>query len=441
MFSAIKKVDSWGSIQDAVASVRKRVAGPSRAERQNVLGEGSNEQRLDTLLQNWRNEQYRNVIVMAGAGISVAAGFPDFRDKENGVYARIQQKHGWVNPESLFTFYEYEKNPGPLCLWLQEFLDLRRKAVPTLTHCFLQLLEEKGCLLRCYTQNIDGLEMAAGLPRDRVVTAHGDMSKPCCVKCGARYDLNSFEDEIIAGNIPRCQKAGCGKAIRPDIVFFEEPTAIPHNFQQDFDKCDLLIILGTSLNVNPFANLACRVNALCPRLLINRDKVLINNCRHRSRQLRFDGPKSYRDVWLGGQCDESARLLAASLGWNADLLHMEARFRGGTSRISQTPFANAALTGLPSMTSLLQSLPKAPSISQASSSTSGDCISELSSETQMLDIALEDCCVRGLRDFRFPSSPSNGSVDTMVSELSCNDSDDDLDLILVDSGTGKVVEI
>lgn len=448
MFSSIKKVDSWGSVQDALASVRKRVAGPSRSERQNVLGGGSNENRLESLLQNWRDGYYKNVIVMVGAGISVSAGFPDFRDKENGVYARIAQKHGMLKPENLFTFHEYEKNPGPLCLWMQEFLEMRRRAVPTTTHLFLQLLEEKGCLLRCYTQNIDGLELAAGMPRERMVMAHGGMSKPRCVSCGAKYDLESYEEEIIAGKIPRCTKASCRKPIRPDIVFFEEPTAIPHDFQSDFNKCDLLLILGTSLNVNPFANLACRVAPLCPRLLINRDKVLISNCRHTSRQLRFDGPKAYRDVWLGGQCDESARLLAANLGWNANLLQMEARYRGGYPRNDSSHFTQPAWHP-PIFSSAVFDAhsQKTPSIGQASGTeTSADCVSELSSENWML----EDCLEGRVRSFSansnsrydfLPQSPSNGSFDSVVSDLSEHDLDDDVDLILVDSSTGKVVTI
>ena len=44
---------------------------------------------------------------------------------------------------------------------------------PTLTHRFISLLDKKGRLLRCFTQNIDGLERLAGLPSERLVAAHG----------------------------------------------------------------------------------------------------------------------------------------------------------------------------------------------------------------------------------------------------------------------------
>jgi NAD-dependent deacetylase sirtuin 2 len=445
MFSALRKESSWNSVQDAVAAVRKRVAGPSHTEKKTVLGGGSNEQRLEALLQNWRDEQYKNVIVMVGAGISVSAGFPDFRDKENGVYARIQQKHGMLKPENLFTGHEYEVNPDPLCIWMQEFLELRRKAVPTITHLFLQLLEEKGCLLRCFTQNIDGLELRAGLPRERVIMAHGNMNNPRCVACGGKYDSDLYESEIIAGKIPICSRAACAKPIRPDIVFFEEPTCIPHDFQKDFDKCDLLIILGTSLNVNPFANLACRVSALCPRLLINRDKVLISNCRHRSRQLRFDGAKAYRDVWLGGQSDESARLLAASLGWNPTLLYNEARLRGGVTRtftveasLSNATLAEQCYFGSPKCPPRENSL--SPKSQASGSASTTDVISELSSGDRMLEElspwAIEDYRLSPKCGFSMQQSSSHGSITTMVSELSDADDDEDMDMVFVDSSTG-----
>jgi len=328
--TTISRDSSWHSVQDAVAAFRRKVkhiAGPTRAERQALLRGGKNEERLEGLVQGWAAEQFgKSVLVMVGAGMSVAAGFPDFRDKESGVYAKIKRQHGMFEPERIFMADEYERKPGPLCLWLQEFLEAREKATPTAAHVFLQLLNQKGSLLRCYTQNIDGLELTAGLPRERVVMAHGNMLGPSCVTCGTPYQLSKFESQVRAGEIPLCEKAGCTKPVRPGIVFFAEPTNIPHDFQKDFDACDLLLIVGTSLKVNPFANLASRVPVLCPRLLINRDKVFIANCRHRSRQLDFDSPKAYRDVFLGGDCDESIRFLSSQLGWHSNLLMLEAKF-------------------------------------------------------------------------------------------------------------------
>ncbi|XP_013142158.1 PREDICTED: NAD-dependent protein deacetylase sirtuin-2-like, partial [Papilio polytes] len=78
---------------------------------------------------------------------------------------------------------------------------------------------------------------------------------------------------IFADQIPICTE--CPGIIKPDIVFFGE--SLPERFQtclqEDFQKCDLLIIMGSSLEVQPFASLIDMVPEWCPRLLINREKA------------------------------------------------------------------------------------------------------------------------------------------------------------------------
>lgn len=432
----VSREGSWNYLQDAVSSLRKKIAGPPLAERQALLGGGTNDARLEAVVRGLAEERIgRNIVVMAGAGISVAAGFPDFRDKTSGVYAKIQQQHGMVNPENIFTHEEYERNPGPLCIWLQEFLEVQEKAVPTVTHLFLKMLEEKGILLRCYTQNIDGLELAAGLSRERVVMAHGDMSKPRCVSCGAKFTQADVEEQVRRGKIPFCQKPGCGGPVRPDIVFFTEPTHIPHDYQKDFDACDLLIIMGTSLSVNPFANLAARVPVMCPRLLLNRDKVVISGCKHRSRQLKFDTPKAYRDVWVGGQCDESIRFLSSVIGWEEDLLKLEAKFHGLVPR----PAPNPARPDSPNKVRF--SLSNSPPPSESACSPSK--VSVLSDT----DISEEGFADHGAQAFSrtapangFPHSPSAHSMASMVSELS-HSSEAEVEMGMVDEDTGNVIRL
>jgi hypothetical protein len=96
------------------------------------------------------------IIVVAGAGLSVAAGIPDFRTPGSGLYDNLQ-KYNLPYPEAVFDLDFFAKHPQP-------FVQLARELWPglvfrpTLTHSFLTLLHQKGLLLRCYTQNIDGLE-------------------------------------------------------------------------------------------------------------------------------------------------------------------------------------------------------------------------------------------------------------------------------------------
>ena len=69
-------------------------------------------------------------------------------------------------------------------------------------------------------------------------------------------DFN-FIGEIFADKVPTCTESDCDGIVKPDIVFFRE--GLPKRFFQlvstDFKQCDLLIIMGTSLTVQPFASL------------------------------------------------------------------------------------------------------------------------------------------------------------------------------------------
>jgi NAD+-dependent protein deacetylase sirtuin 2 len=106
-----------------------------------------------------------------------------------------------------------------------------------------------------------------------------------------------------------------GGLVKPDIVFFGEN--LDERFvtcvKEDFPKCDLLIVMGTSLTVQPFASLINRVPSNTPRLLINKEKV-----GHRSGGFKFN-KKNTRDVALINDCDNGVRELAKKLGWDKEL--------------------------------------------------------------------------------------------------------------------------
>lgn len=114
--------------------------------------------------------------------------------------------------------------------------------------------------------------------------------------------------------IPYCVK--CGGLVKPEITFFGEdlPLRFGKLAQVDFKKCDLLIVLGTSLQVEPFNRLITRVPAKCPRLLINRDRA------GEEMRMGFDFDDKWkhsvkRDALFLGNCDEGVRKLAELCGW------------------------------------------------------------------------------------------------------------------------------
>merc|ERR1712014_506158 len=112
-----------------------------------------------------------------------------------------------------------------------------------------------------------------------------------------------------------------GNLVKPNIVFFGEE--LPKRFGQlsrgDLWTCDLLLVLGTSLVVQPFAGLLSQVCRRAPHVLVNRDPV--GTCDTVETGFRFllEESQNWRDSWLQGDCDDVCRALAAALGWEDDL--------------------------------------------------------------------------------------------------------------------------
>ena len=309
----------------------------------------------------------RRILVLTGAGISVSCGIPDFRTPGTGLYSNLQ-RFNLPDPQAIFTLSYYRRNPHP-------FIALARELYPSLftpspTHHFLTLLHSKGLLLRAYTQNIDGLEYLAELPHAKLVQAHGGFHSSHCIDCDATVPAEVNKADIMEGRLTRCRE--CGGLVKPRIVFFGE--ALPHAFHagivEDFPRCDLLICMGTSLTVQPFASLIDRVPASTPRLLINREAVgkggpddydsddeeeesamlaqilerlpsppsprTVQRLRERLRAMqggsgfRYHLKSNVRDVFVESDCDSAVRRLAALCGW-ADELEQRVRngYRGG----------------------------------------------------------------------------------------------------------------
>lgn len=260
--------------------------------------------------------KFSNVVVMAGAGISVSANLPDFRSK-GGLYDQLRHTTNITSPETIFTSGFLNKNPE---LFNQVMQKLRVDGVePTLTHAFLKLLEKKKILKRLYTQNIDSLERKVGIQEANLIECHGTTARSKCQECRKVYSKEDYFDWKGEG-VPRCH---CGGLLRPDIVLFGEP--LPTSFQTsstpDFQEADLLIIMGTSLQVHPFASLPKLVKSNCAILVVNRElpRSLSLHRQVRSLQSRLTGKKLRKEVFLQGDCDTSIRWLASELGWSKQL--------------------------------------------------------------------------------------------------------------------------
>jgi len=256
----------------------------------------------------------RRVVVMAGAGISTSAGIPDFRSPGTGLYSKLQ-KYELPRPEAIFDLKYFKRNPAPFYDLVQELWPGLYR--PTPSHWFLRLLSDRGLLLRCYTQNIDSLESLAGLPEDKLVAAHGNFDA-CHVVGGRSAGKSVPTEELRAALGPggegwQALAERHGGLVKPNIVFFGEnlPGRFTRLQYKDFDACDLLIVMGTSLQVQPFAGLAELPRQECPRVLINRERV--------GRDFDFGGG---RDVFLGTDCDAAVMELCGLLCWRDELLRL-----------------------------------------------------------------------------------------------------------------------
>ncbi|KAJ9574344.1 hypothetical protein L9F63_026012, partial [Diploptera punctata] len=158
-----------------------------------------------------------------------------------------------------------------------------------------------------YTQNIDGLERLTGIPEERLIEAHGGFSTASCIKCFKKHDPDKTREMILNGDIVYCERSLCKGLVKPDIVFFGE--ALPDRFWlHDIDTAiaDFLIVMGTSLEVYPFASVADAVWHDIPRLLLNRNVVGSFGLRE-------------QDAVITGDIIESIKSLALALDWMDDL--------------------------------------------------------------------------------------------------------------------------
>ncbi|XP_074660902.1 NAD-dependent protein deacetylase sirtuin-3-like [Tubulanus polymorphus] len=226
---------------------------------------------------------------MAGAGISTPSGIPDFRSPGTGLYDNLKQ-YSIPYPEAIFDIDYFHYKPRPFFELAKELYP-SGKYRPNIIHYFVRMLYDRGLLLRMYTQNIDGLERLCGIPPAKMVEAHGTFATATCTACNKQYPGDEIKGDIFQGKIPYCRKrTSCSGVIKPDIVFFGED--LPKRFYyylRDFPQADLLLVLGTSLEVEPFAGIVDSTRYHVPRVLLNMKAVGPFRRRKRFNDLVHEG--------------------------------------------------------------------------------------------------------------------------------------------------------
>ncbi|MGQ4832990.1 MAG: NAD-dependent protein deacetylase [Candidatus Asgardarchaeia archaeon] len=181
------------------------------------------------------------LVALTGAGVSAESGIPTFRGKD-GLWKKYR-------PEDLATPDAFKRNPREVWEWYTWRMKIIQKAKPNYAHVCLAELEKKGILKAIITQNVDGLHQKAG--SKNVIELHGNIWRARCTQCDYKEYLQTIPQDIP----PKCKK--CGSLLRPDVVWFGEPLpteALNMAFYLS-NKADLMLVVGTSLLVQPAASL------------------------------------------------------------------------------------------------------------------------------------------------------------------------------------------
>ena len=211
----------------------------------------------------------KSTVVLTGAGISTAAGIPDFRGPK-GLYVTRR-----YDPELVFEIHNFHRAPEYFYEFTSDFANAVKEISPTFTHGFLAAREKAGFLEGIITQNIDILHQLAG--SKKVLELHGSYRSATCQSC--RGQLKGLDYDWWIGSMknstrpPIVHCPTCGGLLKPDIVFFGESVNAYGKAEAMVHGCDLLLVLGSSLNVTPASLLPYGTSATT--VIVNRGNVML----------------------------------------------------------------------------------------------------------------------------------------------------------------------
>lgn len=191
--------------------------------------------------------QAQRVVAFTGAGISTPSGIPDFRSHEFGMWHH-------ADPAEVASLSGFRRNPQAFYDWFHPLAKLSANAKPNAAHHAMVSLEAMGKMHSVVTQNIDQLHRQAG--QKTVYEIHGHTRELACLTCFQRKPADEALQQFLQdGRAPRCDR--CGNVVKPSVVLFGEalPSAEFEKARQAARNCDVMLVVGSSLEVRPAADI------------------------------------------------------------------------------------------------------------------------------------------------------------------------------------------
>ncbi|MFI1443460.1 SIR2 family NAD-dependent protein deacylase [Streptomyces fructofermentans] len=191
------------------------------------------------------------VALLSGAGVSTDSGIPDYRGP-NGLWQRDPEAQKLVTYEFYMNDPEIRRRA-----WLMRHEVGTLRVRPNAAHLAVAELERAGVPVRVITQNVDGLHQLAGLPARKVLELHGTARRFVCTGCHARGPMEDALARVEAGEPdPPCLE--CGGILKPATVMFGErlDPVVMGEAVAVTKACQVFVAVGTSLQVQPAADLA-----------------------------------------------------------------------------------------------------------------------------------------------------------------------------------------
>lgn len=217
-------------------------------------------------------DEAQRIVFFTGAGISTESGIPDFRSPGTGLWTKMKP----IQFQDFIASDEVRQES-----WRRRFDGERtiEEANPNRGHYAVAHLIASGKAAAVITQNVDNLHQDSGVDEEAVIELHGNACYAKCLSCETRFEMADLEAQFRSvGRVEPCGR--CGGIVKSATISFGQamPEREMERAQAHTEQCDLMIVLGSSLQVYPAAGFPEYAKRLGARLaIVNREPTPLDD--------------------------------------------------------------------------------------------------------------------------------------------------------------------